>query len=284
MLPVPYFHVVVTVAEELNTVIRYNRALLYDLLFRESAGALKQFGRDPRWLGGEIGLIGVLHTWGQMLQFHPHIHYIVPQGGIDAQGRWIEPKWKGRFLFPAPALSAVFKARFLKALRRLYEADKLSFPDAVAQEQFSRVLVQAAAKKWQLFVKRPFKGPHRIVQYLGAYTHKIAISPGRILSVDQEQVHFAYKDYRHGGKNKSGHLSGVEFVRRFSGHVLPARFRRICQYGFLLRAKAKKGSRGCKASSNSWPPAWLLYANHPKVNWPMTGPHGSAAHLAIKRK
>ena len=92
LLPVPYFHVVVTVAEELNAVIRYNRALLYDLLFRESAGALKQFGRDPRWLGGEIGLIGVLHTWGQMLQFHPHIHYIVPQGGIDGQGRWIEPK------------------------------------------------------------------------------------------------------------------------------------------------------------------------------------------------
>ena len=128
----------------------------------------------------------------------------------------------------------------LKALRRLYEADKLCFPDPLAREQFPRVLAQAAAKKWQLFVKRPFKGPRRIVQYLGAYTHKIAISPRRILSVNQEQVHFAYKDYRHGGKNKSGHLSGVEFVRRFSAHVLPARFRRIRQYGFLLGAKAKK--------------------------------------------
>lgn len=235
LLPVGYFHVVFTVPEELNPLFQHNRALLYDLFFKVCAETLRSFFADPRHVGGRGGFLGVLHTWGQLLQFHPHIHWIVPNGGIDEEGRWLRPKRPDgdRFLFPVRAVSKVFRGKFLQKLERLRRQGKLRFPDPQSEVGFRDRLNMAAAKKWNVYAKRPFAGPAQVIRYLGRYTHRIAISPKRILEAGEKTVTFQYKDHRDGAKKKVAAMDGGEFVRRFLEHVLPANFRKIRCYGWM---------------------------------------------------
>lgn len=234
LLPVSYFHVVFTLPDELNLVFKYNRKLLYDLFFQVGAETLQTFFADERYLGAKGGFFGVLHTWGQLLQFHPHIHWVVPNGGIDEQGRWVKPKRPdgNRFLFPVKAVSLVFRGKLLQRMEKLYRKGKLSFPDPQTECGFRDQLNMAAAKKWNVYAKRPFAGPMQVIEYLSHYTHRIAISPKRLLEVTAKTVTFRYKDYRDGAKKKTSTMDGDLFLKRFLFHVLPPRFRKIRHYGW----------------------------------------------------
>lgn len=233
LLPVPYFHVVFTVPEELHTVFRYNKRLTYDLLFRLGAETLQSFFVDPRHVGAQGGFLGVLHTWGQMLQYHPHVHWIVPSGGVDEHGNWVEPKRQdnARFLLPVLALSEVFRGKLLSALEAHYLAGELEFPNESARAYFRHQLNFSGAKRWNVYAKKPFAGPAQVIRYLSGYTHRIGLSPKRILRVDADTVTFSYKDPSR-TEVKELTLSGQEFLQRFLQHVLPHRFRKIRTYGW----------------------------------------------------
>lgn len=235
LLPVSYFHLVFTLPEELNLVFKYNRRLLYDLFFKAGAETLQSLFADRNYLGARGGFLGVLHTWGQLLQFHPHIHWIVPNGGIDKDGQWVKPKRPDgdRFLFPVAAVSILFRGKFLGKLEKLYKKGKLRFPDPLTEADFRNQLNMAAAKHWNIYIKSPFAGPLQVIKYLARYTHRVAISPTRILKVSVKKVTFRYKDYRDDGKKKVATLDGDLFVRRFIEHVLPERFRKIREYGWM---------------------------------------------------
>lgn len=235
LLPVSYFHVVFSLPEELNPLFKYNRALLYDLFFRTGAETLQSFFEDKRHVGGQGGFLGVLHTWGQLIQFHPHIHWVVPNGAIDSNGRWVKPKRADadKFLFPVRAVSKVFRGKFLAALEKLHRKGRLRFPDPQSEASFRDTLNMAAAKKWNVYAKRPFAGPMQVIRYLGRYTHRIAMSPKRILSIGREGVTFRYKDYRQDGLRRTTTMDGELFVRRFIEHVLPEGFRKVRHYGWF---------------------------------------------------
>jgi hypothetical protein len=235
LLPVSYFHVVFTLPEELNLAFQYNRKLLYDLFFKTGAETLQTLFADPQYLGARGGFLGVLHTWGQLLQFHPHIHWIVPNGGVAPDGRWVRPKRKDgdRFLFPVGAVSELFRGKFLGKLEKLYRKGKLRFPDPLTEANFRDQLNMAAAKRWNIFIKRPFAGPLQVIEYLARYTHRVAIAPSRILEVDDKEVTFRYKDYRDGARQKIATMTGDLFLRRFLEHVLPKGFRKIREYGWM---------------------------------------------------
>ena len=249
LLPVSYFHVVFTLPEELNLVFKYNRRLLYDLFFKTGAEVLQGFFADPNHVGAKGGFFGVLHTWGQLLQFHPHIHWVVPNGGIDERGAWVKPKRPDgdRFLFPVRAVSKAFRGAFLSKLEKLYRKGKLRFPDLQSECSFRDQLNMAAAKEWNVFAKRPFAGPMQVLDYLSRYTHRIAIHPRRILEVTAGKVIFRYKDYRDGGRSKTSEMDGDVFLRRFVQHVLPKRFRKIRQYGWMRGAEIKGRREGLLA-------------------------------------
>lgn len=250
LLPVSYFHVVFTLPEELNLVFKYNRELLYNLFFQVCAETLQSFFGDRKYLGAKGGFFGVLHTWGQLLQFHPHIHWIVPNGGIDEAGNWVRPKRPDgdRFLFPVRAVSQVFRGKLLQKLEKLYRKGKLSFPDPQSESNFRDELNIAAAKNWNVYAKRPFAGPMQVIKYLSRYTHRIAISPKRILGVAEKAVTFTYKDYRDGGRKKTTTMDGDLFVKRFLLHVLPPRFRKIRHYGW---ARSEEMNR-CREQLLAW--------------------------------
>jgi len=241
VLPVPYFHVVFTLAEQLNLVFRYNAKRLYNLFFAKSAETLQEFAAKPEHLGAELGFMGILHTWGSALPYHPHLHWVVPQGGIDAAGRWVRPKYPGEFLFPVVAMSQVFRGKMLRALQRLYERGQLNFPDELTREQFPDQLRIAASKKWNIEIRKPFAGPEPFLSYVGRYTHRVAITSSRLLQADHKEVSFRYKDYRQGGVWREMTLTGMEFVRRFVQHILPKGFQRIRYYGWMVGRKQKRG-------------------------------------------
>lgn len=246
LLPVSYFHVVFTLPEELKLVFKYNRELLYDEFFKVGADVLHRFFADPQYLGARGGFLGVLHTWGQLLQFHPHIHWVVPNGGIDERGQWVKPKRPDgdRFLFPVRAVSKVFRGALLSKLEKLYRKGKLKFPDPQSECYFRDQLNMAAAKDWNVFAKRPFAGPMQVLNYLARYTHRIAIQPKRILQVTAEKVIFRYKDYRANGQKKTTEMDGDLFLKRFVEHVLPKRFRKIRQYGWMRGEEIKRHREG----------------------------------------
>jgi hypothetical protein len=221
LLPVSYFHVVFTLPDLLNPLALHQPAKLYTLLFESAWQTMKVFGSDPRHLGAQAGMIAILHTWGQTLSLHPHLHCIVPGGGITRSGKWKPARSKGKFLFPVKAISKVFRAKFANGLRK-------EFKDL--QPAFYRSLF---SKPWLVYAKRPFLGPKQVIEYLGRYTHKVALSNHRLLAVDKDKVSFSYKDYRQAGKTRSLALSPLEFIRRFSLHILPKAFVRIRHFGFL---------------------------------------------------
>ena len=243
LLPVPYFHLVFTLPHELNTLAQGNPRVLYALLFQSVSDTLIEFGANSRWLGGEIAATLVLHTWGQTLSQHLHLHCLVAGGALASDGHWIRPR-RG-FLFPVKALSQVFRGKFLAALTRAFDSGRLKLAGATApladpkaQHRFN---VQLRAKHWVVYAKQPFGGPQQVLDYLGRYTHRVAISNHRLVSVGDEQVRFRYKDYAHGNRRKVMRLDAHEFIRRFLSHVLPAGFMRIRHYGLIAnRAKREK--------------------------------------------
>lgn len=221
LLPVPYFHLVFTLPDTLNPLAMQKPKSVYDSLFSAAWQTVDTFGKDAKHLGGQTGMICILHTWGQTMQLHPHLHCIVPGGGLSKAGNWKTARNQGKFLFPVKAMSKVFRAKYVEAL-------KIRIPD------LDKNLVTALFKKeWVVYAKRPFAHASHVVEYLGRYTHKIAISNHRIQAIDEHTVTFGYKDYRQDGKKQSIELDGMEFIRRFALHILPKGFVRIRHYGIL---------------------------------------------------
>ncbi|WP_162054538.1 IS91 family transposase [Pontibacter pamirensis] len=221
LLPVPYFHVVFTLPGTLHQLALHSPRIIYDTLFEAAWKTLLTFATDSKHLGARPGMVAVLHTWGQTLSLHPHLHCIVPGGGLTERGKWRSARGKGKYLFPVKAMSRVFRAKYVQGLKeRLPET--------------GRELVNALFKKeWVVYAKRPFSGPESVVEYLGRYTHKIAISNHRIKDVGERTVSFAYKDYRQGARKLEMQLEGMEFIRRLALHILPKGFVRIRHYGIL---------------------------------------------------
>jgi hypothetical protein len=217
-LPVPYFHLVFTLPESINSLAMHQPKIVYDILFESTWETLQCFGKAKVL---QMGMIAVLHTWGQQLSLHPHLHCIVPGGGVDKNGLWKNTKTDGKFLFPVKALSRVFRAKYCEKLK-----GKLPI-------EYGRIRQELWQKPWVVFAKRPFGNAKSVVEYLGRYTHKIAISNHRIKSIDTQNVTFDYKDYRQEGKKKTMVLTHQEFIRRFALHILPKRFVKIRHYGFL---------------------------------------------------
>jgi hypothetical protein len=244
LLPVPYFHAVFTIPHELNPFVLRNKKAMYAILFRSVKETLLTLADNSKWLGASIGLIAVLHTWGQNLMEHPHIHCIIPAGGLSRDGmRWIP--CKGQFLFPFPVMKKLFAGKVLDYFRQAVREGEIlmhgtlgEYEDRAVFDNFVRELYR---KKWVVFVKQPFAGPASVVKYLGNYTHRTAISERRITGVSAESVSFCYKDYRDNAKQKEMTLDPVEFIRRFMLHVLPKGFMRIRHYGLLSsRGREKK--------------------------------------------
>ncbi len=236
LLPIEYFHLVFTLPHALNPLAQSHPRLIYTLLFHAVADTLTTFARDPRHLGGDLGATAILHTWGQNLSQHLHLHCIVTGGALARDGsRWI-PAPPG-FLFPVRALAQVFRGKFLHALRRVYMADTLVFAGSLAPlaapAAFATWLDQLRQPDWVVYAKRPFAGPEQVLQYLGRYTHRVAISNDRLLGLDEGIVRFRWKDYTDGDRIKVMPLPAAEFLRRFLLHVVPDGFVRIRHLGFL---------------------------------------------------
>ena len=236
VLPVQYFHVVFTVPQEVAAIAYQNKAVVYDILFRAAAETLRTIAADRKHLGAEIGFIAILHTWGQNLMHHPHLHCVVPGGGISPDGRhWVS--CKPGFFLPVRVLSRLFRRLFLEQLCRAFEEDALRFFNALAPLQeagaFAHYLAPVGRAEWVVYAKPPFGGPDKVLAYLGRYTHRVAIANSRLLSFDDAEVAFDWKDYRHQSKHKVMLLEPDEFVRRFLLHVLPSGFQRIRHYGLL---------------------------------------------------
>lgn len=259
LLPVPYFHVVFTLPHALRPVALYNPREMYDLLFRTAAATLKKVAADPRHLGAKIGFTAVLHTWGQKLDLHPHLHCVVPAGGLYEDGsRWVHGD--PQFFLPVRVLSAVFRAKFLEGLYLLHARGNLRLEGQLrpwrTRDRFGIFLGRMKAKPWVVYSKPPFGGPDQVVRYLGQYTHRTAITNHRLLSHRHGQVTFSYKDYADGNCTKLLTLPALQFLRRFAFHILPPRFVRIRHYGFLANAGRKKSLAQCRSLlANSEVPA-----------------------------
>jgi hypothetical protein len=236
LLPVAYFHVVFTLPAEIAAVAFQNKAAVYAILFKAAAETLRTIAADPRHLGAEIGLIAVLHSWGQTLTYHPHLHCIVPGGGISLDGgRWVA--CRPGFFLPVRVLSRLFRRLFLEGLRAAFDTHSLKFfgdiADLAAPATFARLLANVRRLDWVVYAKPPFGGPKQVLSYLGRYTHRVAIANSRLINIEDDRVAFRWKDYRHGGRAKVMTIEAHEFIRRFLLHTLPDGFHRIRHYGFL---------------------------------------------------
>jgi hypothetical protein len=269
LLPIPYFHVVFTLPHALNPLAQGNPRVIYTLLFRAAAETLLTFGRDPRHLGGTIGVTAILHTWSQTLTQHVHVHCLVTGGALSRdRTRWI--RGRATFLFPVKALSVVFRAKYLAGLQRAFSEGQLTFAAGTAPladaGRFAALLAPLRATPWVVYAKRPFGGPTQVLKYLGRYTHRIAISNARLVSLVDGVVQFRWKDYAEGGRPKVMALGVEEFLRRFLLHVLPRGFVRIRHFGLLanrqrrtaiIRARQLLGAPTPAATADTEPAADL---------------------------
>lgn len=243
VLEAPYFHVVFTVPEELNPVIYSNQSLLYSAMYQAVSATLKELSQDTKYLGADIGFISILHTWGSAMNYHPHIHCIVLGGGLDRKNQW---KDRGKdFFLPVKVLSRVFRGKLMDKIKGLWKMGKLVFHGTAEQygsrHAFQGLVDQCYGKEWVPYSKKTFNGAQSVIDYLGKYTHRIAISSHRLVSMDEKNVTFMVKDYAEHGKWRRQTVSGVEFIRRFLMHVVPKGFVRIRHYGLLSsRNKAPK--------------------------------------------
>ena len=244
LLPVGYFHVVFTLPAEIAAIAFHNKAVVYDLLFKAASETMLTIAADPKHLGARIGITAVLHTWGSALTHHPHVHMIVPGGGIALDGsRWISSR--PAFLLPVRVLGKLFRRLFLTRLLQLHDAGRLAFFGSLAQLADRRAFLQhlgpARKARWVVYAKPPFAGPQAVLAYLSRYTHRVAISNRRLLGFDEAGVTFRYKDYRRGDPDRQQvmTLATDEFIRRFLLHVLPRGFHRIRHYGLLAGSSRK---------------------------------------------
>ena len=232
LLPVTYFHVIFTIPHELNNIALNNQRAVYEILFKTVWSVINTFASDKKHLGAKTGMISILHTWGQNLSYHPHLHCIVPGGGITTEGKWKTAKSKGKFLFPVKAMSNVFRARFVSNLRKWAKIENIFLDKKLTDKLFE--------KQWVVYAKRPFGTVDSVIEYLGRYTHRIAISNHRIKSIDNDRISFSAKNYKNQGKKETINLSAQEFLRRFCLHILPRRFVKIRRYGFLCNGHKKR--------------------------------------------
>jgi len=260
LLPVGYFHVVFTLPAEIGIIALQNKALAYDLLFRAASETMQIIAADPKHLGARIGITAVLHTWGSALTHHPHIHMIVPGGGISLDSsRWISSR--PAFLLPVRVLGALFRRLFLTRLIALHKAGRLSFFGSMAhlaeRRAFLRHLSPVRKKRWVVYAKPPFAGPEAVLAYLSRYTHRVAISNRRLIGFDEAGVTFSYKDYRRSGtdRKQAMTLAADEFIRRFLLHALPKGFHRIRHYGLLASGTRKDNLERARQLLGVAPPA-----------------------------
>jgi hypothetical protein len=249
LLPIEYFHVVFTIPSELNHLVSMNQKIMYDLLFRSASETLTELAINPKHLGAKIGVIGILHTWGQSLIDHPHIHCVVTGGGLSTDGeRWVSCR-KGFFIH-VKVMSALFSGKFLDLLKDYFKRGALVFPGSIGHLRypvnFDTFMRQLYSKKWVVYCKPPFDGPKGVLQYLGRYTHRTAISNNRILSVREGKVSFRWRDYADNNRQKTMMLQAGEFIRRFLLHVLPVRFVRIRHFGLLANRTRKDNIALCR--------------------------------------
>lgn len=235
VLNAPYFHVVFTMPEQLHMLIYSNQKLLYNLMYKAVAETLMELSSDKKYLGAQIGFLSVLHTWGQNLHYHPHIHTVVLAGGLNSYNKWC--KTSEKFFIPVKVLSKKFRGKFLYYLKQYYEQGLVQFFNESKKFEdpkgFQQLLDECYALNWYSYTKRTFSGPLAVMEYLGRYTHRIAISNHRIVSIDKETVTFQVRDYKNNHQKKTVTLSGVEFIRRFLMHVLPRKFVKVRHYGIL---------------------------------------------------
>jgi hypothetical protein len=296
VLEVPYFHVVFTLPHSLIPLCQRNPRVLYDLLFQASAAAMQELAADPRHLGAQIGFLSILHTWGQNLLAHPHVHCAIPAGGLSADHtRWVRPKHP--FFLPVKALSRLFRGKFVDGLKRAFRGNRLQFPPANAAFTQSRHFLQFLRtlfrEDWVVYAKPAFGRASQVLRYLGRYTHRVAISNHRLLAFDGERVTFRWKDYVHGNKQRKMTIAATEFLRRLMQHVLPRGFVRIRQFGFLanscrtarlrlarqLLTPVGTEHRETRSSTASATQTWTC----PRCRGPMTiGPRLTAEELAIR--
>jgi hypothetical protein len=256
LLPVEYYHLVFTLPDELSDLARANPTVLYDLLFQAAAGAIRDVAANPKRLGAVPGFLLVLHTWGQALQHHPHVHGVVTGGGLSCDGSGLieaSPKWvscRPGFFLPVRVLSRVFRGKYLDGLRRAHHRGRLRFfgkleplADVTAFHAFLRPL---AKKEWVVYAKRPFGGPAQVLKYLARYTHRVAISNRRLVRLENGRVTFRYKDYADAGKAKAMTVDALEFLRRFVQHVLPSGFVKTRHYGLLANRFRQERVAACR--------------------------------------
>ena len=249
LLPAPYFHVVFTLPSQMGRLALQNAKLIYGLLFRAASQTLLEIAADPKHLGASIGFLAVLHTWGQNLHLHPHLHCIVPGGGISPDGsRWIA--CRKSFFLPVRVLSRLFRKKFLRSLRAAFRKGDLRFAgdlrDLAEPAAFRSLCQQAVRNEWVVYAKPPFGGPERVLKYLARYTHRVAISNHRLRTLENARVSFDWKDYAHRGRTKIMTLDALEFIRRFLLHVLPSGLVRIRQFGFLANRVRKQKLEQCR--------------------------------------
>lgn len=249
-LNVNYFHIVFTIPSELNVLALLDPKSIYSILFRSVSQTLKELSSDKKYLGANIGFTAVLHTWGQNLSLHPHIHCIIPGGGLDSLKRWRSSKKK--FFIPVKAASKMFRGKFLELLKS--EFDKTRLED---RKQFQEIIDICYEKDWVVYAKKPMKSAKHVIRYLGRYTHRIAISNARILRYEDKKVTFKYKDYKDGNKLKEMTLEDNEFFRRFMLHVLPKGFMKIRHYGFLGNRNKEERMAALRTFTNTPDPAPL---------------------------
>jgi hypothetical protein len=237
LLPVPYCHVVFTLPHELAPVALQNPRTVYGILFRAVAESLIEMAADPKRLGARLGFLAVLHTWTQRLEHHPHIHCVMPAGGVSLDGqRWVSPR-KAKFFLPVKPLSRLFRGKLLDYLEDAFAANRLEFHGRLRELNhpfcFQQLLSPLHTKEWVAYVKPPFGGPEHVLRYLARYTHRVAISNGRLQKLEGGRVHFRWRDSQHGNDIKETSLDAVEFIRRFLLHVLPSGFVKIRHFGLL---------------------------------------------------
>ncbi len=267
LLSAVYFHVVFTLPEAIAHLALQNKAVLYNLLFQTVAATLRSIAADPRHLGAQIGFLAILHTWGQQLTHHPHLHCVVPGGGLSPDGQhWIPCRCSNKsgrhFFLSVKVLSARFRHLFREALLDAFQQGKLSFFGPLVgisnPEAFRRWLQAASNRRWVVYAKQPFGGPAQVIDYLGRYTHRVAISNHRLLKIQDGRVCFRWKDYRHGTVEKTLSLAALEFLRRFLLHVLPSGFVRIRHFGFLANCHVQDKIARCRQLLNLAPATLLL--------------------------
>jgi hypothetical protein len=249
LLDCEYFHIVFTVPEEIATIAYQNKEVVYSILFRAAAETLRTIAADPKHLGAEIGFFAVLHTWGQNLLHHPHLHFVVAGGGLAPErNHWIS--CRPGFFLPVRVLSRLFRRLFLKSLQKEFDSGKLKFFSSLEalqdRKSFLRYLAPARKAEWVVYAKPPFAGPQQVLDYVGRYTHRVALSNDRLLDMENGEVRFRWKDYRDNNRQKTMTLTADEFIRRFLLHVLPHGFQRIRYYGFLGNRYRKQKLARCR--------------------------------------